>query len=497
VTTHPVEPRTVGEYTVQARLGEGGMGIVYLARHRDGSRAALKVLRPHIISDERSRERLAREVDALARVRSPWVAEIIDADPWGPTPYVVTRYVPGPSLHDRVTRRGPLVGDDLMWLAGCLAEGISAVHDAGVLHRDVKPANVLLEGRTPILIDFGLARVADDAQVTQAGWLLGTPGYLAPEILYGQPPTPAADVHAWAATVAYAGTGRNPFGSGPSMAIMDRTRRGEHDITGLHGRLGDLVEAALAPDPRTRPLLSTLRGDLHRPDGMSVTPAAPTEMLPVGTSAEETIPDDAEPEEEWEEPEWVEPDPTPEPAGFLENLRRACLILLSAVVIGAGVTVAPLVALAVVVAVAWLLRTASLTAEATADRRLIRGRHWTDGPRAVLSAPVHLLRGIAGTLGLTTWCLAVGGSVGVIGHLLEVPVPFLLFGGGVVAGLALWVGPGAGRFRSPAGRMLRPLARRPLPWCIGCVVLLLAAAVLGGLQGFNGTDWFPLSGPPW
>ena len=131
------------------------------------------------------------------------------------------------------------------------------MHSVGVLHRDVKPSNVLMEGRTPILIDFGLARVADDPRLTHTGWLLGTPGYLAPEILYGDDATTASDVHSWAATVAYAGTGRPPFGRGPSMAIMDRVRRGEHDLTGLPDACVDVLDAALDPDPRL-PDLPTL-----------------------------------------------------------------------------------------------------------------------------------------------------------------------------------------------------------------------------------------------
>ncbi|GAA4803134.1 serine/threonine-protein kinase [Nocardioides caeni] len=277
MTTRPGEPPTyVGDYRLLTRLGEGGMGIVHLAQGADGRRVALKLLRPQVAGDEEARGRLAREVNSLQRVRSPWIAEMIDADPWAEVPYVVTRYVPGLSLHEHVQSEGPVVGSDLHWLAGCLAEGVAAVHTVGVLHRDVKPGNVLMEGRTPILIDFGLARVADDVRLTQTGWLLGTPGYLAPEILYGDDATPAADVHAWAATVAYAATGRAPYGRGPSAAIMDRTRRGQHDLAGIEQPLADVLAAALHPDPLERPLLAEILAWLRplstRPDLPSVAP---------------------------------------------------------------------------------------------------------------------------------------------------------------------------------------------------------------------------------
>lgn len=251
-------PARVGRYSLLTRLGEGGMGIVHLAQGPDGQRVALKVLRPQVVGDQEARHRLAREVGSLTRVRSPWVAEMLDADPWAEVPYVVTRYVPGFSLHEHVATEGPVAGRDLLWLAGCLAEGLAAVHAAGVLHRDVKPGNVLMEGRTPILIDFGLARVADDVRLTQTGWLLGTPGYLAPEILYGDEATPAADVHAWAATVAYAASGRAPYGRGPAMAVMDRTRRGQHDLAGIESPLAEVLAAALDPEPLERPLLEEL-----------------------------------------------------------------------------------------------------------------------------------------------------------------------------------------------------------------------------------------------
>ena len=227
------------------------MGVVHLAQGPGGERVALKVLRPHVVGDDEARARLAREVASLRLVRSPRVAEVIDADPWGATPFVATRYVPGLSLHEHVRQSGPVTGGDLTYLAAGLAEAVDAVHRVGVLHRDIKPSNVLLEGRAPVLIDFGLARLAEDPRLTQTGWLLGTPGYLAPEILYGDDATTASDVHSWAATVVFAATGRPPFGRGPAMAIMDRVRRGEHDLSG--------VPASLLPAAPRLPLTGTDR----------------------------------------------------------------------------------------------------------------------------------------------------------------------------------------------------------------------------------------------
>ncbi|WP_408896213.1 serine/threonine-protein kinase [Nocardioides sp. R1-1] len=287
-------PTRVGRYTLLTKLGEGGMGIVHLAQGPDRQRVALKVLRPQVVGDQEARSRLAREVGSLTRVRSPWVAEMLDADPWAEVPYVVTRYVPGFSLHEHVATEGPVSGRDLLWLAGCLAEGLAAVHGAGVLHRDVKPGNVLMEGRTPILIDFGLARVADDIRLTQTGWLLGTPGYLAPEILYGDDATPAADVHAWAATVAYAASGRPPYGRGPAMAVMDRTRRGQHDLAGIESPLAEVLAAALDPEPLERPLLEELlawlRPQSTRPELAPVPPPGALFPAPVSAADDFTLP---------------------------------------------------------------------------------------------------------------------------------------------------------------------------------------------------------------
>ena len=255
----PSDALRVGPYRLLALIGEGGMGVVHLAQGPDGRRVALKVLRPHIVGDSEARERLAREVSSLRRITSPRIAEILDADPHGEVPYVVTRYVPGLSLYHHVAEEGPINGGDLLHFADCLAEALLAVHSVGVLHRDVKPTNVLMEGRSPVLIDFGLARVAEDPRLTQTGWLLGTPGYLAPEILYGDDASPASDVHAWAATVAFGATGRPPYGKGPAMAIMDRVRRGEHDLSGVEEPMRRILRESLAPEPLDRPSVHELR----------------------------------------------------------------------------------------------------------------------------------------------------------------------------------------------------------------------------------------------
>lgn len=259
------------------------MGVVHLARDASGRRVALKVLRPHVVGDDEARARLAREVNSLGRIRSVRVAEIVDADPWGDIPFVATRYVPGLSLHDHVREEGTVRGADLRWFAHCLGQALQAVHAVGVLHRDIKPSNVLMEGRAPVLIDFGLARLADDPKLTHTGWLMGTPGYLAPEILFGDEATTASDVHAWAATVAYAATGRSPFGRGPAMAIMDRVRRGEHDLDGVEGDVRRALEAALDPEPGNRPTLDHLVARFA-PDGAPAVaapaPPEPTALRP-------------------------------------------------------------------------------------------------------------------------------------------------------------------------------------------------------------------------
>jgi len=268
----------LGPYRLLEKIGEGGMGVVHRALDRDGRAVAVKVLRPGIAGDPDARRRLGREFETMGRVRSRFVAEVIDADVTGDTPYVVTRYVAGPSLDQLVSRDGPLRGRSLERVAWGLAEGLAAVHEAGVVHRDVKPGNVVMAAGAPVLIDFGIAHTPDATRITEAGMFIGTPGYLPPEVVEGQSFGPPADVHSWASTMAFAATGRPPFGTGSYETIFYRIVAGQPDLAGIPARLMPLVTAALSRDPGSRPTAVRLSAecaalDLSGPDTHPVVPA--------------------------------------------------------------------------------------------------------------------------------------------------------------------------------------------------------------------------------
>jgi hypothetical protein len=253
-------PGKIGPYRLLEKIGEGGMGVVYLARDEKSRPVAVKALGPAVTGDPNARRRLAREVETMRRVCSPYVAEILDADVGGPAPYIVTRYVPGRPLDDIVRTDGPLRGVMLERLAAGLASALAAIHAAGVVHRDLKPGNVMLVNGHPVVIDFGIAHVADATRLTQTGMVMGTPGYLAPEIIEGQPSSGASDVHSWGATVAFAATGRQPYGSGTYQTVFFRVLQGKAELDGIPASLLPLVSAALSVDPRRRPSARQLAG---------------------------------------------------------------------------------------------------------------------------------------------------------------------------------------------------------------------------------------------
>ena len=247
-------PGQLGSYQLLRRIGEGGMGVVYLAQDPGGQPVALKVLRASVAGEPTARRRLAREVATMRRVRSPYVAEVIDADLDGGTPYIVTRYVPGRTLDQVVNEGGPLPPPALLRLACGLADALAAVHAAGVVHRDLKPSNVMLLSEVPVVIDFGIAQGPDATRLTMTGMFMGTPGYLAPEVIGGQPSTEASDIHAWGATVAFAACGRPPYGTGAYEAIFYRIVNGQADLTGAPAPILPLLTDALAIDPARRPV---------------------------------------------------------------------------------------------------------------------------------------------------------------------------------------------------------------------------------------------------
>lgn len=243
----------IGPYRLIEEIGEGGMGVVHLALDPRGRAVAIKVLRAHVAHDADARQRLAREVETLSRIRDARVASVIDADVMAPRPYIVTRYVPGPALDEVVEDHGAMEPAQLVRLARGIAEAVRSIHACGVVHRDIKPGNVLIEDGEPVLIDFGIAHLQDDVRHTVGGLVMGTPGYLSPELVEGAAITDATDWWGWAATITYAASGRPPFGRARMDAVLTRVRAGDVDLDGVDPRLVPLLRASLSPDPARRP----------------------------------------------------------------------------------------------------------------------------------------------------------------------------------------------------------------------------------------------------
>ncbi|MFD4584037.1 serine/threonine-protein kinase [Streptomyces sp. NPDC058434] len=249
------EPRTIGTYRLLGRLGAGGMGRVYLARSEGGRTVAVKVVHPHFALDEQFRARFRREVEAARRVGGAWTAPVLDADPDAPVPWVATGFVAGPALGAAVAEHGPLPEHTVRTLGAGLAEALAAVHALGLVHRDVKPSNVLLTLDGPRLIDFGIARATDGtASLTTTGVSVGSPGYMAPEQIVGSGEvTGAADVFSLGAVLAYAATGTAPFPGDSSAALLYKVVHEEPELGALTGELRELVAECLAKDPAARP----------------------------------------------------------------------------------------------------------------------------------------------------------------------------------------------------------------------------------------------------
>jgi hypothetical protein len=498
----------IGGYTVVAPLGAGGMGAVYKAVDDGGTSVALKLLHPEIGADPVARARLSREVSALQRLRHPSVARVLDAEADSTEAFLVTELVQGDPLDAWVRHHGTVRGDALVEMATRLMDALDAVHDAGVVHRDLKPSNVMMTSHGPVLIDFGLALGHDDAPLTATSVVAGSPGYLAPELMDGGDPGPDIDWWGWAAVIAYAATGRAPYGTGPLGQVLGRTRSGEVDLEGLAPGTVEALSAALGPDPDERPEPGALVAALVRdvPCNHAAPPVDPdeddedlveddllTERLDLVDGQTKVLP-----------MEYRAPVPAP---------RWGSLGAIGALVVAAG-TQYPTIALACVVLGAVLVRAVGSDLE-TMDRSRERwGLRRRDVPLAVLSAPWHLVLGIAGAfpsavvasaatimVGGPLWWMAGEGLVRLTSAGSgEVPV-----GAGVGAALGglvllftlvVWLGPVSWVTRVGARRTLDLVA----PGRKGGQVLVLvalsgAAILLARLVAGYRVTWWPLPAP--
>ncbi|MGW2699911.1 serine/threonine protein kinase [Streptomyces sp. NPDC001340] len=250
----PGDPSRIGPYRIVGRLGAGGMGTVHAGVTPDGMRVAVKVIHPEQAQEPEFRARFRREVELSSRVTGPHLVPLLAADPDAPTPWLATVYVAGPTLNEYVLAHGPLAEGSLYAFAAATAQALAAIHAVGVVHRDVKPQNVLLAPAGPRVLDFGIAHAADGTSVTRTGVMTGTPGWISPEqYRQGTAAGPAGDVFAWGALVAYAATGQLPFGTGAPDVVAFRVMSGKADLDGVPAALRRTVEKALAQEPGDRP----------------------------------------------------------------------------------------------------------------------------------------------------------------------------------------------------------------------------------------------------
>lgn len=257
------EPRRIGRYRLLGQLGQGGMGTVYLGEDDSGRKVAVKVINSALAQNETFRQRFRREAEAAQRVRRFCTAPVIETALDGDRLYAVTEYVEGPTLDQAVRSGGPLSGSSLDALAVGVATALTAIHDAEIVHRDLKPSNVLLSPIGPRVIDFGIARALDTVDgVTGSGEVVGSPQYIAPEILRGEAVTPACDVFSWGCLVTFAGTARTPFTAETTAAVIYQILYEEPPLDDLDPDLRDLVAETLAKDPAMRPSARQLLGRL-------------------------------------------------------------------------------------------------------------------------------------------------------------------------------------------------------------------------------------------
>jgi hypothetical protein len=258
----PSDPRLIGPYQLIGRLGAGGMGRVFLGMSAAGRPVAVKVIHAGLAADPEFRARFSIEVAAARKVGGLFTALVVDADVDAPVPWLATAYVSGPSLSESVRERGPRSAGSLLAMAAGLAKSLTAIHAAGVVHGDLKPSNVLLALDGPRVIDFGISQSAEAVPQARAGLVVGTPSFMSPEQAAGQAVGPASDVFSLGTVLAFAATGRKPFGTGAAAAVLERVVRGAPDLDGVPADLLPLIERCLVKDPAGRPAAAGLLAEM-------------------------------------------------------------------------------------------------------------------------------------------------------------------------------------------------------------------------------------------
>ncbi|WP_341828653.1 serine/threonine-protein kinase [Trueperella pyogenes] len=416
------ERSMIGGYRIVERIGSGGMSTVYRAIDAEGRAVALKLLHPELAADPLSRARLRCEVAMLQRVKSPYVAQILDAETDEEEIFVVTELIEGPTLDRDVRDSGHYTGGDLVELGQELAAALNAIHDAGILHRDLKPSNVMMGADGPILIDFGIAQLGDDLRMTQTGSLAHTPGFCDPVVIRGSAPDADADWWALAAVLAYAATGRAPFGVGNSPAVMHRVLEGDADLPGLTVAAAEAFRSALSPRRAERISFAELLAVLDGQDDAQL--AEPTVTYPPA-DAEPTRVVPAPPVDApltrtsvFDRPEFTNPPPVEHPdIPVAESLpawvippRHARLqVFAASIVVAIFALVQPMESAFVmsvsIVALSWL----GGAQRDLKDRRLRNGGTYVgDVAGALLRAPLTLL----GAILRSAASVAVGAGVG-------------------------------------------------------------------------------------
>ena len=258
----PDDPQSIGPYRLVGQLGQGGMGRVFLGVSPGGRPVAVKAIRAELAANPEFRARFGREVAAARRVSGVFTAQVVDADVDGPVAWMATAYVPGPSLAEAVDTHGPLPDASLLALAAGLAESLNAIHAVGVVHRDLKPSNVLLAEDGPRVIDFGISRATESTMLTQAGLVVGSPGFMSPEQAMGSDVGPPSDIFNLGAVLAFAATGEGPFGTGTTAALLYRVVHGAPSLDLVPATVRPLIEHCLAKDPRQRPTANGLLAEV-------------------------------------------------------------------------------------------------------------------------------------------------------------------------------------------------------------------------------------------